>query len=57
MRRERFKIMPLTPSGKKVLASFKKQYGTKKGTNYFYASINAGKLKASKMHRVGRRKR
>jgi hypothetical protein len=37
--------MPLTKSGKKVLASMFKTYGKKKGESVFYASINKGKLK------------
>jgi hypothetical protein len=37
--------MPLTKTGKKVLRSMRKEYGTKKGKSVFYASINKGKLK------------
>jgi hypothetical protein len=37
--------MPLTPKGKKILASMKKEYGGKKGTSVFYASANKGKIK------------
>jgi hypothetical protein len=44
--------MPLTAAGKKVLRAMRKRYGTQKGTRVFYASINKGNLKASKMHRV-----
>jgi len=36
--------MPLTEKGKKILANFKKEYGAKKGTSNFYASINKGKI-------------
>lgn len=46
--------MPLTSSGKKVLRNMKKEYGGKKGENVFYASMNKGRLKRSKME--GRRK-
>jgi hypothetical protein len=35
--------MPLTESGKKVLANMKKRYGGKKGKSVFYASINKKK--------------
>lgn len=37
--------MPLTKKGKKVIRAMRKQYGKKKGTQIFYASINSGKLK------------
>jgi len=37
--------MPLNEKGKKILASMKKQYGTKKGESVFYAMENSGKLK------------
>jgi hypothetical protein len=37
--------MPLTKTGKKVLRSMRKEYGKKKGTGVFYASINKGRLK------------
>lgn len=36
--------MPLNEKGKKILASMKKQYGTKKGESVFYAMENSGKL-------------
>jgi len=34
--------MPLTKSGRKVMASMKKQYGKEKGERVFYASVNKG---------------
>jgi hypothetical protein len=37
--------MPLTKTGQRVLRSMRKQYGSKKGTQVFYATINKGKLK------------
>jgi len=37
--------MPLTIKGKKILKSMKKQYGSKKGKQVFYASANKGKIK------------
>ena len=39
--------MPLTPKGKKVLAAEQREYGAKKGTSVFYASINKGTLKGA----------
>jgi hypothetical protein len=35
----------LTTKGKKVLKSMKKQYGSEKGEQVFYASKNKGKIK------------
>jgi len=35
--------MPLSPSGKKILARMQQEYGDKKGKEVFYASINAHK--------------
>lgn len=37
--------MPLTPKGKKIIKSMKKEYGAKKGERVFYASRNKGKIK------------
>ena len=37
--------MPLTPKGKKIMKSMKKQYGKKKAEQVFYASKNKGKIK------------
>ena len=39
--------MPLTEKGQKVMAAMQAEYGGKKGTSFFYASINA-KKKGSK---------
>jgi len=36
--------MPLTPKGKKIMASMRKQYGSKKGEEVFYASKNKGTI-------------
>ena len=36
--------MPLTDKGQKILGSMKKQYGSKKGENVFYASANKGTI-------------
>lgn len=36
--------MPLTPKGKKILKKMKSHYGTEKGKQVFYASINEGKI-------------
>ena len=43
--------MPLTKSGKKVLASMTKEYGGEKGKEVFYASMNKGKAGSPKWHR------
>ena len=37
--------MPLTPKGKKIMKSMKKQYGSKKGETVFYASKNKPAIK------------
>ena len=42
--------MPLTSAGKKTLANFVKEYGSKLGKKRFYMSINSGKLNAKQMH-------
>ena len=39
--------MPLTPKGKKILANMKKEYGSKKGEDVFYASQNKGTIKGT----------
>ena len=36
--------MPLTEKGKKIKTSMKKQYGTKKDEQVFYASKNKGTI-------------
>ena len=45
--------MPLTSKGSQVMASMKKEYGSKKGEQVFYASKNAGKISGveGKKHR------
>lgn len=42
--------MPLTASGKRILAKFKKTYGAKKGKQVFYASISEKKKGSTKWH-------
>jgi len=42
--------MPLTKSGKSVLANMKKEYGDKEGESVFYASINDKKPGSEKWH-------
>ena len=37
--------MPLTAKGTKILKAERKQYGTKKGTSVFWASVTKKKLK------------
>lgn len=39
--------MPLTSKGKKILGNMKKEYGSKKGEQVFYASINKGTVKGA----------
>lgn len=36
--------MPLTSKGTKIVKAMMKHYGTKKGKQVFYASINEGKI-------------
>jgi hypothetical protein len=36
--------MPLTKKGRTILTNMRKEYGKKKGTSVFYASINKGKV-------------
>lgn len=43
--------MPLTPKGRKILKSMKKQYGAEKGEGVFYASEKTGTV--SGVHRGG----
>jgi len=42
--------MPLTESGKRVLAQMIKEYGSKKGKAIFYASINEHKKGSESWH-------
>ena len=42
--------MPITSSGRKVLANMMKEYGSEKGKSVFYASINKGKAGSEKWH-------
>jgi hypothetical protein len=37
--------MPITSKGKKIMKSMKKEYGSKKGEQIFYASKNKGTIK------------
>jgi hypothetical protein len=37
--------MPLNKKGRKIKAAMVDEYGAKKGTSVFYASINKGKIK------------
>ena len=43
--------MPITSTGRKVLADMVEEYGVKKGKQVFYASINKGKRGSRKWHR------
>jgi len=49
--------MPLSASGKKILARMKDEYGDKKGEEVFYASINAHKKGANRWHHKKRSKK
>lgn len=40
--------MPLNKKGKKVMTAMKKEYGSKKGEQVFYASVNKGKVNGVK---------
>lgn len=40
--------MPKTEKGKKIMTAMKKEYGTKKGEQVFYASVNKGTIKGKK---------
>lgn len=46
--------MPLTPKGKKILSSMKKEYGSKKGKQVFYASQNKGTITGTHEQKVKR---
>lgn len=48
--------MPLTKKGKKVMAAMKKEYGAKKGTSVFYASVNKGTVKGAEKTTTNRRR-
>ena len=37
--------MPLTAKGKKIMKAMEKEYGSKKGEEVFYASMNKGRIK------------
>jgi hypothetical protein len=43
--------MPLTKTGKEVMANMKKEYGAKKAEKVFYASINKRRAGSAKWHR------
>lgn len=42
--------MPLTKSGREVMASMKRKYGDEKGEEVFYKSINKGIAGSDKWH-------
>lgn len=46
--------MPLTKAGKKVKRAMVKEYGSKRGEDVFWASVNKGVKGSSKWH--GKRK-
>jgi len=52
--------MPLTKSGRKILKSYRRRYGTNRGTRFFYATIRKKPLQTRKWHRrksSGKRRR
>jgi hypothetical protein len=55
--RNRRNGMPLTKKGTKVLSAMRKEYGAKKGTRVFYASVNKGTVKGAERRSGGGRKR
>jgi len=49
--------VPLTTKERKILSSMQKKYGTKKGKEVFYASVNKGKFgKSAKARHKSRKK-
>jgi hypothetical protein len=46
--------MPLTEKGTKILANMRRQYGSKKGEQVFYASQNKGTISGT--HRYQKKK-
>ena len=44
--------MPLTNEGQEVLSKMVKTYGSDKGKEVFYASINANKAGSKKWHKI-----
>ena len=48
--------MPLTATGKKVLARMRKKYGAKKGKQVMYASINKNKPGSAAWHTYKKKK-
>lgn len=42
--------MPLTSKGKKIMGAMRKQYGSEKGKEVFYASKNKGKISGVDEH-------
>ena len=45
--------MPLTKKGKKILASMKEEYGSKRGKAVFYAAANKCRIKGVDYTRRG----
>lgn len=48
--------MPLTKKGKKIKRAMTKEYGSKKGTQVFYASRNKGTIKGVEKGRPRKKK-
>jgi len=49
--------MPLTKKGKKILESMTREYGSKKGKQVFYASINSGLVTGAETRGVKRKRK
>lgn len=49
--------MPITKSGQMVMKQMVKRYGSKKGSDVFYGSINAGKPGTDQWHAPGKKKK
>lgn len=47
--------MPLTKKGRKIKRAMTKQYGSKRGTQVFYASRNKGRIKGVERKRRRRK--
>lgn len=47
--------MPLTSKGAKIKRAMVREYGAKKGTSVFYASINSGRVKGAEGRRRKRK--
>tara|TARA_R110002020_G_scaffold241191_5_gene454349 strand:+ start:594 stop:755 length:162 start_codon:yes stop_codon:yes gene_type:complete len=49
--------VPLTVKGEKTLKAMKKQYGSVRGEEFFYAGVNSGKLRGMEVKAATGKKR